>query len=168
MKKIICSLFLFFITTNSLFSQEKQNDATWEETISFIEKHKNKLHFDKYLNVFGELMISRDEYTNRKYQKVTRFENQIESKKYLNVNMFYSNGRSHGGMTFYLLALFKAELNNNSFILFDSNGSKIYFNIYDAYFKERLFKAFSHLAYLAVEKKKKEIEKEKKNSGEKF
>lgn len=156
---------LTFSITNA---QEKQNDATWDETIGFIEKYKEKLHFDKYLNSFGRSIASRDEETNRKHNKVARFENQIESKKYLNVNMFYSNGRSHGGMSFPIITLVKAELNNNSLILFSSNGSKIYFNIYDTYYKDRLFKAFSHLAYLAVEKKKKEIEKEKKNSGDKF
>lgn len=89
-----------------------------------------------------------------KKNKITRFENNIESKKYLIVNMYYSSGSSHGGLSFALMALVKTELENNSFVLIDSSGGKLYFNVYDTYYKERLFKAFSHLAYLAIEKKK--------------
>jgi|GEM_PF-4420621 len=79
MKKTL--LLLTVLTFSITSAQEKENDATWDETIGFIEKYKEKLHFDKYLNSFGRSIVSRDEETNRKYNKVARFENQIESKK---------------------------------------------------------------------------------------
>lgn len=174
-KALVFITVLFFSIT--VTAQDATNDATWEETITFIKKYENKITF------FG---ISDVAY-GRKYESFN-FEIKNNNKMYVS-----SDSNSYVFNTAFDLELITDVYGYDNEISIKflratevSYDKKIYANwlrkmiwskdrtinssevkigyISDSEFFPRIRKAWQHLAYLAIKKR----EEARKASGDKF
>lgn len=169
MKKIvlIATVLLSSITLNA---QEKQNDATWEETTRFIKKHLDKI--DKYViapffdNDTPSLKV---EITDNGYLHMVR--NDDEHRHNVKFDLgFLSEVRFRDGnkvglyfsKTKEFIKYFKGRNDWEKRIINENSIDLIY--KYDSELNPRVAKAWKHLAYLATKKR----EEARKASGDKF
>ncbi|WP_439128085.1 hypothetical protein [Polaribacter sp.] len=176
-------LFILFaiLTLTNLNAQEKQNDATLEETISFIKKYKhhiNGIWLPKWYNKFGEIAFKN--YTNTYIKDSGNYLNMIiESKnkkidkdvkvyldltKLRNSSNYSTRGNEVIVLNFIGKYCFVDEYNERNDKKRNFKGNFVRLSISNSEMRPRLAKAFNHLAYLM---KKKRLEKQK-NSGDKF
>lgn len=164
-------LFFTILTLTNLNAQEKQNDATWEETIEFINKNKGFLscyqepfgyHFNcnikdiqinentlkvryQYIKSNEKSMSEKEQWFEVKLHKISR----VDKLNNKNIIRFFTTGKN---------IHFKSEY-------FIDHDKKVYFfPVEDTEMFPRLLKAFKQLAYLATKKR----EEVRKNSGDKF
>ena len=173
MKKTFLTLMLLFIANLSI-AQDASNDATWEETIEFINKqeefiilvydHHGRLELDCEVDLFqidGEKLFYKYPQVSSDTYDFLKVIGSAELKKIESVDDKYD----------YIKIWFTGYYNifyveNTD----DDNGqvkkekSYLKFKVSDSEMHKRLLKAFQHLAYLATEKRKEEIKK----SGSKF
>lgn len=199
--KLLTVLLLYVATAfvTKVNAQEKQNDATWEETIDFIKKYSYLIedvkYFDNpdvtiddeyiYLSSSGYAYYSSSSTYNGEFytteikinntiklpiENIRKLEDYWENKDvlYLVENVYISADLKKDKSASYNDKDYPEtyEKYQNSWDEF-----KLYFNESSSNYKEdsnRLRKAFYHLAYLANEKRKKEKEQRRKESGDKF
>ncbi|MDO1502107.1 hypothetical protein Q2T40_18380 [Winogradskyella maritima] len=181
MKKAFVVIYVI-LTSLTVFPQEKQNHATWEETVAFIDKYIAKASLLELNAMNNTYKINNFNVSiNNDLLKITINQYSKESFK-------YGYDRTH--------KIYRTQLNYNLTDLVSSKWMYLHFRksqlvtingknnvsgnmdfthdeklksfkitgFDDADLKDRLNKAFKHLAYLATEKRKKEREA----SGEKF
>lgn len=185
MKKTILTLALFITTLTLTFAQEKQGDATWEETIDFIKSKKKFISIDDSTSPSNEIKIDGQGiqliiYTwsnypkgweKRIYYMPFRYLKSVKPFKegsycYIDINKLSGEYVS--------VKVFKTK--KDDVFEFNPKGSKYYLHgsynlarfdklcVNDVEMRERLTKAFQHLTYLAIQKR----EAERKASGDKF
>lgn len=178
MKKLL--IFFAIVTLTNLNAQEKQNDATWEETIGFIKKYKNNFSPDSKYDIFTNYKF--DIYSDRIVE-------------YYEFNDEYRKERSKYKNIIYLSKLMKVEdkLKEDLDIIVRTTGNDVFITEERSYYHPqekrwiyietkkrsrsydllyvpnremypRLLKAFKQLAYLATKKR----EEKRKQSGDKF
>lgn len=179
MKKLL--IFFTILTLTNLNAQEKQNDATWEETVSFINKYKyhiKGLWLPKWYNKFGE--IGFNDYTNVKIKTSGSYVSMIIQSKNKKIDKdvivtldltkletassYSTSGNEVIVLKFIGKYCFVDEYNERNDKKRNFKGNFLRLNISNNEMRPRLTKAFNHLAYLS---KQKRLEK-RKNSGEKF
>lgn len=187
MKRFLLTLTLFFTVTAFTFAQEKQSDATWEETIDFINSKKE---YFKYTMNFGEreIKINSQNITSEtywsggmlRYNKPYMWEKAIQSAPLKNLKEVrdFKESEQHIYLSFtgnYVTEKIY-EAKDDDFTIYSYKGSKYtykktkeedtFYGLYvpDIEMRERIIKAFQHLTYLAIQKR----EAERKASGDKF
>lgn len=147
---------IFFISFTNTKAQEKQNDATWEETIKFINNNKINIvgnaccvgkYETKLFNIVDHIITL--ETKNAKYGY---FLNPKADLTFLKKAQFYTY--SAGRYKYVLQLDFMDEL-----VIIDtdrgsSTSAYLKFEISSELMGKKLEKAFQHLAYLATEKRK--------------
>lgn len=167
MKKTFLTLLLLFIANFSI-AQDASNDATWEETVQFINenvkfiKECGKASSDKKPYSFyiegEELLVEQEHF----YGDDWRVYESADLKKLKEVTC--NGSKSMIFMDFtgaYLIKYIKSREKGRT-SKYEEDEYKI--KVSDSEMHKRLLKAFQHLAYLATEKRKEEIKK----SGSKF
>lgn len=170
MKKTILTLALFITSLTLTFAQEKQNDATWEETIEFLKNNIDRFsHSEDQTLSTGKHLISNYEYSIEgnflknttpnwcnvktdliQLKNVTLTSNGI--KLFLNKNAVvttFIDSRNKQYYTDYRISWCKTLVRENN----ELTCKESYWNDSDE-FIQRMYKAFKHLAYLANEKRK--------------
>jgi len=165
--KILIATF-FLIVTNLVIAQEKQSDATWEETINFLVQ--NSAYIDD----------SVDHSRNGTGYNISNFRIE-DSVLYWTVNQ-ENDSNIHNQQQLPLQKLLKCTLekeavskyNHPNTIKLKLTGEYAVYGPYtidyarfyidDVEMRPRILKAFQHLTFLATEKRKKEREA----SAEKF
>ena len=164
-------LFCFAFSSQILFAQGKQNDATWEETIAFLNKyssyftsvdenHRNfKIKISREtITIYAEWI---DSFNNNRFcikkeamlKKLKKaFVHKYDSGEVIIVIDFTGN----------YVSKFFAVCSSTD----DSPRSlnRLELGCTDSEILPRIKKALQHLAYLAIEKRKEELKK----SGDKF
>lgn len=161
---------LLFLTTLTLlstgiYSQEKQNDATWEETISFIKENLSIYNFVTHSNPYGEInnTMTIDNkgllILTRKYRDGSsgifkaNLKNLIEIRRLLTpfsidlVFEDYSVEINDGRDNYIRLPIYRKRDH------YDKNKNELHISEKAPLFN-RMLKAWTHLAYLANEKRK--------------
>ncbi|WP_336129218.1 hypothetical protein [Mesoflavibacter sp. CH_XMU1422-2] len=175
------SILIFVLVCSFSNAQEKQNDATWQETVNFLNKYKSyfKLGFtyNNNLKKWDEYQIEHISITQQSlYFKATKYNYKKQKSKHIEVSIPFAKLQD-------IYSGFRQEIstvgNNISFKyrMYDYKGEKIdtrfskdryvktiSFRIQDDEMRKRIIKAFKHLIYLAEQKR---IEKQKQ-SGDKF
>lgn len=172
MKKAIC-IFIVLISSFS-YSQTKQNDATWEETIAFIKKYSRHLEGpqsegERIENFNIDSKTIRFKWINRhNHSWYKGIETVVVSAPLLKL-MKVSKGESGLYIIYIWLTGNYVSRNGESVDLRKNKRSKISFKtsvfkfaIKDVEMRDRMFKAFKHLTYLAKQ------ERLKQNKGDKF
>lgn len=170
---------IFFISFTNTKAQEKQNDATWEETISFLKEHVSR--FDSYVTYHKN--NSSNSYS-RYYHSL--FTHTINSKGIITQAQEFDNKTFYCKADLKYLKSIKTKqiigekptlklwfeydvVDCEKYVDKDSYLDLPYFT--DVYFvnskfqkikplkndrlRDKVYKAFQHLAYLAKEKRKK-------------
>lgn len=184
-----CLLLFISITTNA---QEKQNDASWEETVEFLSKN---LHYISIGNVDKERYPELSRSTTKWRRSVAYF---TENNREIVIEFVprkdsdrFCGDKSYQHFIQYTIPLDKIiNVSSHYFFWIQTTGKYIDVKkhlpvksgstctITDAYtttdvlqvrvedseMRPRLYKAFEHLAYLAKEKR----EAKRKASGDKF
>ncbi len=178
MKKIL--ILFIIITSVSINAQEKQNDATWEETIGFIKKYKNNFspdsEYDIYTNykfdIYSDRIVEYYEFNNEYRKELSKHKKIIYLSKLMKVEdkfkkdldiLLYTTGKDilKTSEKYYYhpqkkqWIYIETEKSSSSFRLLYVPNREMY---------PRLLKAFKQLAYLATKKR----EEKRKQSGEKF
>lgn len=154
MKKTFLTLLLLVIANFSI-AQDASNDATWEETIEFISEQKefiqkgwnwhpikpDKERIEKFI-IEGEIFT-------------------IQFEAYCEVIVDLSKLYSANILTEYETTIELKFTGNYSkdFCEDVRNFNEFYIGVSDIEIRPRLLKAFQHLAYLATNKRQKEIKK---------
>ncbi|GAL01429.1 hypothetical protein JCM19314_873 [Nonlabens ulvanivorans] len=175
MKTTLLIIFLF-IGLGNLNAQDASNDATWEETISFIEKFlpnfdhvcmdlsdgsrtnykyslENNILIAQWDNSYGE----DDEYTYRRIASILELSSVSLSDDLITLNfsgnvvkLFYEE---RGDMIYWKsenrLVINLLDVQN-----YEDESQNKFFSAPNSINTQRLYKAFKHLAYLAKEKRK--------------
>ncbi len=158
---------LLILTVTTGIAQEKQNDATWDETIDFIEKYKSNIE-----------QISIDWYNLGSQEKEYIDFQIIFSSDHITFNRL--NGES-SSISIPLRKLHSCYEANAKWIKIKTTGDYIHYNpadlskadfnvnrmsiwISDSEMISRIIDAFDHLTYLSKQKRK----TERKASGDKF
>lgn len=159
-KLITLTLFIGFVTITN--AQDETNDATWEETISFLKKNNDKISndFEDFkLYIDNDKIIMKFENSHG-----LKFRKSFELKYFKEVNIFPSSGH----ITINLVGNYiKEEVlysNQKEWEKWDDNDNKVDIKVNDTEWKPRIGKALQHLAYLASKKRK----EKRKASGDKF
>jgi hypothetical protein len=174
---IIVAFLLFGLTKTN--AQDSSNDATWEETIEFINKNSNYFIHSSDGGIVRKIKITntilyfeiefRDKipsYYRRENKTGDIYSKKADLEKLLSVDFNLLTEPDQMNKHYIILTfsgkyVLATNLNDSSNIYkYDWLG--LYLN--DIEIHPRLGKAFKHLAYLAQEKRK----KERKESGEKF
>lgn len=155
--KFLIVLTLLLTGTVATQAQEKQNDATWEETIEFLKNNTNVLNWTE--------PYSRD----RKHKHSVNITN--EKLIFKTIRVFSDGSGGKITKTLMLKDLIKAGYSGakSRYIRLTANGDLITVSDYQSYnsgtlalplpkniddMAGRILKAFKHLAYLANEKRK--------------
>lgn len=176
MKKSI--LLLFILLALSLYSQEKQNDATWKETVDFISEYVATMNtgMELFYPDFGNTFIEQFEYR-------VEDDNLIVNHKGKDFNVNYSIDMKYLKKGYYMNGAFNLISIPKKGIMEDIRKGTtrwvgINLGIHDCISKvmssenklikckrpltgqrkqyyNRLVKAFNHIIYLANEKRKK-------------
>ena len=160
--KLLTLLALMLGSIVTTQAQEKQNDATWEETIEFLNKYVKHFEGVSRGDIKQELTVIDNNnliiifYYNCTYKiplyKLKDVTNDYGSEFKLTLTGDYA-----------IRFCAKKEFEQNSEDR-QTKTSLVLLNVDDTEMRPRLEKAFRHLAYLATEKRKKEREA----SGDKF
>ena len=158
MKKLIVQLIITLIFNVSIFGQVRQGDATWDETISFIEDHIEFMQDSSTILSF-ETKMSNDHLT---LSVLTRFledgkeydERSINLNKLFSANEFIVSPTGYIRLTARWRGVYKKFKNTIDF----TNKLEIVIN--DDIMRKRFLKAFVHLAYLSNEKQSNSKKKE--------
>jgi hypothetical protein len=166
LKLLILTLFLSLTTFTN--AQDASNDATWEDTIDFLNKNLTANKIEKKMFYF-----------NNFERYVYDVSNITIDSKYLyvkgGININYRGGEDNREIKIPLLKLKSVRVDFlkvylvSSAIKFkydkvDWNFDEFYFEIDNDELEPRIIKAFQHLAFLATKKIKDAI----KASGDKF
>lgn len=176
-KNLLFVFLLLFMQGQKLYSQDKQNDATWEETIDFLKEYVSYLNY-KSKKISGRIYKSHITY----HQKI-----KVDSKEII-VERYFTNTKSNycskddiETVRMNLKDLIGTSRQGS--LILKSNGNLVSLTSIDCYndngktgFSEnvdlvdyfwislntndkntinRIEKAFVHLAYLAKEKRQK-------------
>ena len=185
MKKLL--IFFTIVTLTNLSAQEKQNDATWEETISFLKKYKdqithwqspyrgmpdkpdyevNNISNTKWVfngNASGRVRMTNG-YTQRKdVYKITISLNKLQKVKMSDYFDDKIDLNTTGNNIIYDEKMYNDGRINERYTKI-INSSYFGIVVYDEEMRPRIYKALKHLTYLATKKR----EEARKNSGEKF
>jgi len=156
MNKLIVQLIVTLIFNVSIFGQERQSDATWDETISFIEDHIEFMQ-DSSTIISFETKMSNDHLT---LSVLTRFLNDGEEydERSINLNDLTSANEFIVTPTGYikLTARWRGVSQKLKNTIKKTNKLEIVIN--DDVMRKRFLKAFVHLAYLSNEKQRKKKE----------
>lgn len=164
-----CLLLFMSITATA---QEKQNDATWEETINFISKNLNYINEGEVYDCnyksrrmwyVTDISISQSKLIielrvfkeDKHFQRFTVSLEKINEFKY---GTIYTVGKNIDVEYFLLCDTGEIRAKN------PNSGDSVNIKIDDNEMRSRIYKAFQHLAYLAKEKRK----AKRKASGDKF
>lgn len=161
MKAIVFSLFL--TTTFFCNAQDASNDATWEETIQFINKYSSKL---------GDTNYRSDLYKITGYELENNMVNRhgVNHKKTVDLKYLDTVKIYEVEINLYLTGNYSkwyTKYSNTELILRTDEfaySDEFSFYVSDKEWCKRIGKAFQHLAYLATKKR----EEERKASGDKF
>ena len=162
MRKIKLLTFLTLMLGSITQAQEKQNDATWEETVDFIKNNmevfkKNGNRYSREAVISDKEIIYKEIYAEDKFTYILKLEdfNKLTAGK-----LKFEGGSESNNPVFYLqtegdLVRWEWDSSTGENDLGYQNflSIKIYLGIDNPKFK-RLVKAFKHLAYLANEKRK--------------
>lgn len=168
--------FLLLFISLSTTGQEKQSDATWKETVDFLNKYKNHITSGEYSDCITKrviewpvknISISQSNLTIKFGSKY----NSTEFIKFvvtLNKIDNFSSGRLRTtGDYIEVYSERKCDWNLDGYVSLKSTTIKtnnLNFRITDNEMRSRIYKAFQHLTYLAEEKRL----AEHKASGDKF
>lgn len=152
---------ILVVATSNIVAQEKQNDATWEETISFLKENISRFDQPTDAYYFDQNIIIRERIDSNNDPKSKRIYS-AESKDLLSIDIEKTSIR----LTFRKNSVKFKNLYNNKFQYEDEtiislcsvwNKDECKKRLYnsDDEFVKRIYKAFQHLAYLAKEKRKK-------------
>jgi hypothetical protein len=162
MKLLTLITFCLFATFTN--AQDASNDATWEETVNFIKKHKNSIDVFKYSGgaVSSEFYID----NNKLILKIKYSRGHTIKSSFELINLLDVTSSIKLELVGNVLKMEIAERGSNSFKDFKSDIGldELRFKVDNIELQPRIKKAFQHLAYLATEKRK-EI---RNNSGDKF
>ena len=158
MKKLILQLIITLIFNVSIFGQERQGDATWDETISFIEDHIEFMQ-DSSTIISFETKMSNDHLT---LMVLTRFledgkeydERSINLNDLTSAHQFIVSPTSYIRLTARWRGVEKKFKNTIDY----TNTLELVIN--DDIMRKRFLKAFVHLAYLSNEKQSNSKKKE--------
>jgi len=163
MKQTILTLILCITTLTVTFAQEKQNDATWEETVEFILKYSKSLKSGKFK---PPLNLKNFNVSNNKLSFKTDIKNEDDWDNTIDLSKLSDAKISEHHEDVIILSC------TGPYVMWNPNDSdyeikyRSYysFEIGDNELRQRLLNAFKHLAKLATEKR----EAEREASGEKF
>ncbi|WP_074940612.1 hypothetical protein [Algibacter lectus] len=174
MKKLNLIVFtLLIFSANNVHSQEKQNDATWEETINFISENLkytvieslqqkfNQQSFDnEYATIANKTKHSiKDNFLNTKFSSTYNkdksvsyvyFETPLNKLKKVTLEKAINDEFTTFNIGLKLTGKFAKRTSDDEEKFFDS----ILLSFDDHTLANRMTKAFQHLAYLASEKRK--------------
>lgn len=174
MKKLIPLLLIAFFNCN-LASQTKQNDATWEETIAFIKKYSYHFDYPKNLylaedrienfnidsNTIGFKRIQRDNTPYSKWLSTSLWS--VPLKKLDAAKVSQEINGLYLFFTGDYCTVKKEEVNfkknTKELRSYKTNGLGLV--IKDVEMRQRMIKAFKHLAYLAKQKRLKNRQRDK-------
>lgn len=152
-------LFIAIALITNVNAQEKQNDATWEETVEFINMQKGKVNYAfkwgkvedvplKEFHIEGKVLNSKNE-GNCRYG--------LDLSKLLSAQEINLNENK------YPMPMMKLTFTGNYNICegFDEKFNEVYYAITDVEMRSRVLKAFKHLAFLATQKRLQEQKKQK-------
>ena len=156
MNKLIVQLIVTLIFNVSIFGQERQSDATWDETISFIEDHIEFMQ-DSSTIISFETKMSNDHLT---LSVLTRFLNDGEEydERSINLNDLTSANEFIVTPTGYIKLTARWRGVSQKFKNTIKKTNKLEIVINDDVMRKRFLKAFVHLAYLSNEKQRKKKE----------
>ena len=168
----LLTLALFISLTTFTNAQDASNNATWEETIDFL--NKNKQHFsvdwikDELRTTFSNFHIENYKYLTIKRDGAHRVSTDTIDLDYLfTVQVESEQGHFYENWIWLELSsedygkrVFKKKIENKDNFKTDITS----FYIKDKIMFARIAKAFQHLAYLAIKKR----EEERNASGDKF
>ncbi|WP_336127789.1 hypothetical protein [Mesoflavibacter sp. CH_XMU1422-2] len=160
--------FLLIVITHTLVAQEKQNDATWAETVGFINKNLEFINGGNPEYKFTNFNINSTSFSWKWFYKNYNgspniYSSSLPLSKLLSVEIHnYDPKMSIQQYSLHIKL-------TGSYILTTgedgtSNNNYAYIYVSDIEMRPRIYKAFQHLAYLATEKRKQERE----TSGDKF
>ena len=169
MKKALLIITLFIGLVN-LNAQDANNDANWEETIGFIVKNQNHLKDGRYYSItpnFTSFYIEKNflfcEYKDS--EDNTHMSYKIDLSKLIQVKLVKQTNTRYERDDIILKTVGEnilVDYNNEKYGSLYRNN--IHFFVSNIEMRERLIKAFEHLAYLATNNR----ETERKASGDKF
>ena len=175
MKKLL--ILFTILTLTNLNAQEKQNDATWEETISFLNKYSDMLmRFDNRSSVMDWTKFTNVKFQNKDNTTFLILEYSLNPQilitnydlKYLDKVEWQEKSKVNSIDWSNWKDVITIKFTRPQPYIFDGKKRGTYkqhaIKISDSEINERYFKALKHLAYLA-KKKREEI---RKNSGDKF
>ena len=145
--KILIILTLLLGSTISIQAQEKQNDATWEETIEFLKGNI------QYMESTNKSRISNIKLDNKTLEYRINFGSDYSYFHIVQINLNKLNSvslTSKNNIELNLIGDFviksgqdnEKHRQNNDWVKFDKS------------IRDKMLKAFKHLAYLANEKRK--------------
>ena len=154
----LCLTITFFCN-----AQDASNDATWGETIQFINKHSSKL---------GDKYFRSDLYKITGYELENNMVNRhgVNHKKTVDLEYLDTVKVYEGQIKLYLTGNYRkwyTKYTNTELILRTDElaySDQFSFYVSDKEWCKRIGKAFQHLAYLATKKR----EQARKASGDKF
>lgn len=166
MKQLILTLTLFTTTLTVTFSQEKQSDATWEETIQFIKQNSSFMGDGlEFKNVQYDINFIENLQFNSYIMKynVNNTISEIDLSKLNNLVEIEDNPENR-----FFLEL-TGKYAKKTFVYYDESPTIKHMNrvaliVSDNDMAIRIKKAFQHLTYLAIQKR----EVERKAFGDKF
>ena len=154
---------IFILASFSLFSQEgeKESDATWEETIDWLE---TKINLDELTSKYFYVNIENDVLTvQRNYMSGSGWESYHTHK--IDLKLIQSCSSYHEKLTLGFpekIKTIETTIYSNKRVKKTSSDSYLYLHFRDdRELLPRLEKAFNHLIMLAKEARKKETLKEK-------
>ncbi len=165
---------LLFLGLGNINAQEKQNDATWEETIAFINKYEdqiaNKSSAKKnYFSVTPGYFVGHKE--GRMYNEVWKYYKDVFKRESVKTEdlIYIKDIRGVPSRFDIWFTRDVVRVKHNWF--FGKKPPRDYYTdslgdltVLDDELKPRIYKAFKHLAYLATQKR----ESKRKASGDKF
>lgn len=176
--KTLLTLFICILFTIPSIAQEKQSDATWVETVEFINKYKNHINLYGFYSCESFEKISSISFENNKVlikidyseSKLAKIKDMKYSADLLKLESSSSQNDGCLGIEFtnkvayegYYMNVRLGEREYN--YVKDSGYPWLKLRIDDSELLIRYEKAFKHLAYLATQKR----EESKKQSGDKF
>lgn len=167
MKQLLLLPLMALLSISATYAQQAESEATWEETIAFINKYKSYLHHTRYhndpcrneikdFNISGNQMY----FTNLPGEGAGN-----ESKHTVDLSKLDSVDFGNDAIYLFLVGPYwKVDYNPYTSSSTKSSLKSSYLTICDEEMKERMYNAFSHLTKLATEKR----EAERKASGDKF
>jgi|TARA_B100000497_G_C7275027_1_gene191677 hypothetical protein len=158
MNKLIVQLIITLIFNVSIFGQERQSDATWDETISFIEDHIEFMQ-DSSTIISFETKMSNDHLT---LSVLTRFlkDGKEYDERSINLNDLTSANEFIVTPTGYIRLTARWRGVSKKFKNTIEHTNKLEIVINDDVMRKRFLKAFVHLAYLSNEKQSNRKKKE--------